>query len=239
MVLLLFAVLSTATYAWYSANNVAGAGTVTFRSASSDVGGYLGIGKTKTATETEISFDEPGDISPMIPVINAEIGATKLNSFMQFQKTYEGLNNAGQLVAMLDGTAATPLLLSVDRQNYFYLNNMAPEADITVKVEYTVVGELAEKLHIAMFIGESEQEATLLGIISGSGEIHYGAISFGEVVSEKPLMENTYKETGAIKLTVPKQGSVCIRLAAWLDGVDMKNENGGKETSFGISFREN
>ncbi len=238
MIVLLFVVLSTATYAWYSANNVVGAGVISFRSSSSDVGGFLTIGKDKTAKETELTFDTTGKISPMIPTVDGVIGSTKLAQFMQFQKTFEGLDGAGQLVAMLDGTAATPLLLSVGGQKYFYINNIAPENDITVKVEYTVVGELKEKLHIAMFVGEKEEDSALLGIMSGSGSIHYGNIKVGEVVDNKPVMENAYKATGSITFTVPRNSSVCIRLAAWLDGVDMKNENGNKSTSFSLTFSE-
>ena len=238
MIVLLFAVLSTATYAWYSANNVVGSGIITFKSSSSDVGGFLTIGKTKTATETEISFDKPGDLSPMIPTFDGDIGNTKLGRFMQFQKTYEGLNGAGQLVAMLDGTATTPLLLSLDGQKYFYINNIDPQNSINVKVEYTVIGELAEKLHVAMFIGEKEEDAVLMGIISGSGTIHYGKINLGEVVADKPKMQNAYKTTGSITFTVPKGDSVCIRLVAWLDGVDMKNDDGSQSTSFSMTFSE-
>ncbi len=239
ILVLLFVVLSTATYAWYSANNVASAGMITFRSSSSDVGGFLTIGKTKTATGNELTFDTPDEISPMIPTVNGEIGVTKLGQFKQFQKTYEGLNEAGQLVAMLNGTAATPLFLSVDGQEYFYLNNIAPEIDIKVKVEYTVVGELAEKLHAAMFFGEREQDAVLIGVISGSDDkIHYGNIKVGESVDGMPTMESAYMTTGSITFVVPQASSVCIRLAAWLDGVDMKNENGNKTTSFSLAFRE-
>lgn len=238
MVVLLFSVLSTATYAWYSANNVVGSGIITFKSSSSDVGGFLTIGKTKTATETELTFDKSGDISPMIPIVDGVIGTTKLGQFMQFQKTYEGLNGAGQLVAMLDGTATTPLLLAADGQKYFYINNINPENDIIVKLEYTVVGELAGKLHIAVFTGEKEEDAVLLGILSGSGDIHFGRINLGEVVADKPKMANAYKTTGSITFTVPGDGSVCIRLAAWLDGVDMKNDDGSKSTSFTLTFTE-
>lgn len=239
MVVLLFAVLSTATYAWYSANNVVGSGIISFTSSSSDAGGFLTIGKSKTATETELTFDKTGDISPMIPTVDGIIGTTKFGQLMQFQKTYEGLNGVGQLVAMLDGTAATPLLLSAGGQKYFYINNINPENAITVKVDYTIVGELAEKLHMAMFIGEKEEDATLMGIISGSGVIHYGKINIGEIVADKPVMQNAYKTTGSITFTVPNGGSVCIRLAVWLDGVDMKDANGSKNTSFAMTFSEN
>ena len=239
MVVLLFVVLSTATYAWYSANNVVGAGIITFRSSSSDIDGLLRIGKDKTAKEREITFDTTGKISPMIPTVNGVIGGTKFGQFTQFQKTFEGLDGAGQqLVAMIDGTAATPLVLSVGGQEYFYINNVATQMDINVKVEYTVVGELADKLHIAMFIGEKEEDSTLLGIMSGSGTIHYGNIKVGEIVADKPVMDGAYKSTGSITFTVPKNSSVCIRLVAWLDGVDMKNENGNKNTSFSLTFKE-
>ncbi|MCM1306745.1 MAG: hypothetical protein NC037_00890 [Bacteroides sp.] len=238
MLVLLLAVLSTATFAWYSANNVVGSGIITFKSSSSDVGGFLTIGKTKTATDTEITFDKTGDISPMIPTADGVIGTTKFGQFMQFQKTYEGLNDLGQLVAKLDGTATTPLLLAIDNQKYFYINNIDPQNSIGVKAEYTIVGELADKLHIAMFVGEREEDAVLLGIMSGSGTIHYGSIRLGEAVADKPTMQNAYKTTGSITFTVPSNGSVCIRLAVWLDGVDMKNEHGSKDTSFSLTFGE-
>lgn len=238
MIVLLFVVLSTATYAWFSANNAVGAGVITFQSSSSDVGGFLTIGKTKTATQTEITFDKTPKINPMIPTVDGIVGDTKLGQFKQFHKTFEGLNATGQWVALLNGTVTNPLLLALDGQNYFYINNVAPDNDIKVKLDYSVSGELADKLHVAMFMGENEEDAVLLGIISGSGVIHYGKISVDEVVADKPAMQNAYKPTGAITFTVPRNNSVCIRLAVWLDGVDMKNENGGKNTSFSLAFSE-
>lgn len=237
MTVLLLIVLSTATYAWYSANNLASAGTLVFRSSASDVGGVLTIGKNKTSQEYEMSFDLTSDIQPMIPTADGVVGQTKLPGFVSFQKTYEGINDLGKPVAMLDGTAATPLMLSVDGQKYFYLNNISPDYDVTVNLDYTVLGTLKDKLHIAVFVGDRETDAVLMGIISGSGVIHYGAIRVGEFVDEKPTMQTAYKMTGEIRLTVPKGGSLCLRLVAWLDGVDMKNTDGDKTTSFSLAFK--
>ena len=59
MLVLVFIVLSTATYAWYSANNVVTVDNVTFTSSANDADGMglLAIGTNLNATTNNLSFD--------------------------------------------------------------------------------------------------------------------------------------------------------------------------------------
>jgi len=236
LTILLFIVLSTATYAWYSTNNVVDAGSLTFKSALSDDVGTLTIGKNVNSESTEISFDAPEAVAPMIPVVNGIIGTTTFDAFTDFQRTFEGLDGMGRLVAKIDGERTAPLVLAIDGQEYFYINNFAV-TETNVQIEYEIKGELAEKMHIAMFVGEEATEAKLLCVMSKSGVIHYGEIKLGEIIADKPVMDNAYVDSGNIFLKVGANASERIRLVVWLDGVDMKTENGGKNTSFTLNFK--
>lgn len=232
--IMLLAVISTATYAWYSANNVVSGGDILFQSSASDAAGVLTIGKTTNATSAEITFDEPGALNPMIPLYEGVIGTTTYTQFRSFVRTFEDLDEMGRWVARLDGVAETPYTLSLDGQEYFYINNTDTLNPVTVEVDYVILGELADKLNVALFVGE---EPVLLGIMSGSDSIHYGSITAGQPVSDALVMSGAYKATGEMKLTVPAGGSVCLRLIVWLDGVKMHNDDGGVTTSFSLNFK--
>ena len=243
MVIMLFVVLSTATYAWYSANNVASVDSIVFT--SSAVGqeeGLLAIGSTPTTTSTTMTFGATEDFSPMIPVNAATLGTTTYSAFVNnFNKTSEGLNDLGIWVAKVDGSPTTPTTLTCDNQTYFYVINRDPNADYTIKIDYIFDGSednaLQDKLHIAFFIGEDAQTATLLGIASSSN-IHYGAIAAGAPVADTPTMNSSViKNTGEMSFHLDANEYAVLRLVAWLDGVDMKVAHGSKSMLFSLTFR--
>ena len=244
MVLMLFIVLSTATYAWYSANNVATVDNVVFTSSASDTeGGLLAIGTDLNDTETNLTFDTPSEFFPMIPVDQAVIGETTYASFVGgFNKTSEGLNALSEWVAKLDGTAITPLTLTSSDTPYFYVINRSPDDNFRVKIDYAFdddadAGEgLKDKLHIAFFIGDGA-DATLLGIATLS-DVHYGAISAGDVIADTPVMDAaSTKLSGEMSFLLNAGQHAKLRLVVWLDGVDMKNKHGSKNMLFSLNFR--
>ena len=242
MVAMLFVVLSTATYAWYSANNVATVDNVTFTSSSNDSeGGLLAIGTDLTDVSTNLTFDAPKEFSPMIPVSESVVGETTYSEFVAgFNKTSEGLDPFSEWVAKLDGTAITPITLSAAGQDHFYVINRSQEDDFRVIVDYmfdeTDGTNLKDKLHIAFFIGE-DTDAVLLGIATLS-DVHYGAIHAGDKIADTPVMQNGVKKTsGEMSFLLPASQHAALRLVVWLDGVDMKNEHGNRSMIFSLTFR--
>lgn len=245
MMIMLFVVLSTATYAWYSASNVASVDGLTFTSSAVDSeGGLLALGSAPTSTSTTMTFDQlTTAFSPMIPVNSATVGTTTYSAFIaNFTKTSEGYNETlAAWVAKLDGTAATPTTLTCDDNPYFYVINRSGEGDFTVKIEYVFEEEesaysIKDKIHIAFFIGEEANNANLLGIASLS-DIHYGAIHAGEVVADTPVMSNVRKDTSEMTFSLPASEYAVLRAVVWLDGVDMKNDHGSREMLFSLTFR--
>lgn len=249
MLVLVFIVLSTATYAWYSANNVVTVDNVTFTSSANDADGMglLAIGTDLNATTNNLSFDPPSEFHPMIPVSSAVIGETTYSEFVAgFNKTAEGLregiNGIAEWVAKLDGTAITPMTLTSSGENYFYVINRSSEDDFKIKVDYMFDESsstgLKDKLHIAFFVGlNGAAEETLLGIASLS-DIHYGAITAGDVIADTPKMPTSLKKaSGEMYFFLNASQYAKIRLVVWLDGVDMKNEHGEKNMLFSLTFR--
>ena len=245
MMVMLFVVLSTATYAWYSANNVASVDGLTFTSSAVDAeDGLLAIGSAPTVTSTSMTFDPLATaFSPMIPVSAATINSTTYSAFVNnFNKTSEGFNeDLGKWVAKLDGTAATPTTLTCNENPYFYVINRSGDGDFHVTIEYIFEEEereymIKDKLHIAFFIGEDPTTATLLGIASLTN-IHYGAIQAGDDVANTPVMNNVRKDSGEMTFDLPAGNYAVIRAVVWLDGVDMKNNHGSKDMLFSLTFR--
>ena len=239
VVIVLFIVLSTATYAWYTTNNLVRAENIVFTSSSRDAqGGLLSIGTSKTSEESSITFDRVDMFYPMIPITECLVGETTYGDFVTgFNKTAEGGDPLNP-IAKVDGEAIDPVTLEAGGQKVFYVINRDVD-DMTVSIAYAFdEGEgsnLKDKLHIAVFKGE-DLNATLLGVASLS-EIHYGAIRMGEAVASTPVVrEGVKKDTGEMTFTLASGEAEAFRLVVWLDGVAMKDENGAKNMLFGITF---
>lgn len=235
LTVMLFVVLSTATYAWYSTNQIVNAGTLTFKSSIGDSTSTVTIGKDVNATTTTMTFDVSPDISPMIPTVGATKNVTTFAEFSSFQRTFEGLDEFNVPIAKIKGESIQPLVLAVEGQKFFYLNNLS-EADVSLKIEYEIKGELEDQMHVAMFVGVEPAQAKLLCIMSKSGEVHYGNIEIGQPISDTQTMQDVCFDSEKDFLFLSGNESICIRLVVWLDGVNMKNKDGGKTTTFSLSF---
>ncbi|MGN1043068.1 MAG: hypothetical protein ACI4SK_06260 [Christensenellales bacterium] len=249
----LTAVLSTATFAWYSAINRAGIYDVTFTASSNSLASLLKIGPTITSDESSITLSpSESALKPMIPKSRATIGETKYADFIFFTETYENKDENGDMLIVKDGVDCTPAYLAAGTQNGFYVINTA-SAKIEVKVNYSITSDytLGAKLRIALFMGEEESEATLQGIFHLAGQaVHYGQLVAGNKSDEQTAMTDVYKRSGEIKIEFNSGEAKYFRLVVWYDGCDMKYTDGeevydeendryaGKTSKFSVTFED-
>lgn len=245
-VLMLFAVLSTATYAWYSMSNRVSAEKISFVAGSNSDGGDLAVSwREDVRNSYTLTFNTCTDkLSPMIPKDAATVGETGYDDFLFFNSTSQALNEYGEWICRFIGVNATPYTLTGSpdeldpskEQGWFYLINRNETLGLKVTLNYEISGELQGRLRIAIFIGSDEDSTVFHGILSRTADIHYGRIQAGDKVSETPVMEDVFARTGSLNFNIAADSHVVIRLVAWLDGVDMTDYDGDKETVFSMQF---
>lgn len=188
IVLMLFAVLGTATYAWYTLASKARISDISLIADSVAAGGDLSISFDPNGSGSEIEFDRIRTaLEPMVPrgkLVRANPGAeppregTKLANpdGLRFVTT---LIREGESVADADGkeAAATPLTGKGGAERSFFLRN-GGESAICATVSYSIeierdAGEedvLRDKLRIAAFTRKSGSgdEFELFGVMAVS-----------------------------------------------------------------------
>jgi hypothetical protein len=254
VLMLVFAGVSTATYAWYSAINRALGDSITFTSSAHDqMSGDLAIGWTRDSNLNELVFDTPkSSLYPMIPKTQALVGTTTYNDFMSNNFNYSAQNFDNDLydwICSFAGQNTTPFLCTGTENDtvydYFYLINKRTTDKQTISAKYSIDGELAPFLRIALFMGDANPENTdeqnradmrFYGILSNTATIHYSTINERDIVKDTPVMDNVHKESGAITFVINENSAKNIALIAWLDGVMIENEHVDKTTAFNITF---
>ncbi len=234
LTLLLMVVLSTATYAWYSISSRVSAENIVFTAYGNAPNGDLAIGFSPDETTSySVTFDSPESLSPMIPV-SAPQGNILLADFLKFNTTAQTANEYGELITKFVGTAVEPHILTGGESKEVYLINKNPSASISVSLSYTLEGELAGKLKMAVFLYENG-DYSLKGIL-GENPIYYGAIEAGSKIDDTLRLDDVCLSDGELVFSVPANGYATLKFVIWLDGVCMQDEDGGKETSFSMVF---
>ncbi len=243
--IMMIAVLSTATYAWYTVVNRASGNSITFTADINEGGGDLAIGWNVTdTTNFSLTFDEPNNsLYPMIPRNMPVIDSTLANDFAlgSFNSSNQTKNTLEEWICAVAGQSVNPHICTgnsaVQKQNYFYLINRNSSYDLEVSVIYDIIGaDLGNKLRVALFVGTTPTNQTLKGIMSNNEFIHYGDIIQGQKVADIPVMTGIYKRTTEIIFRIPRGEPVLVTLVAWLDGVIMTDDDAEKNVIFGIRF---
>jgi len=243
--LMMLAVLSTATYAWYTVVNRASGNSISFTAAINEGGGDLAIGwSIADTTSFSLNFDEPNNsLYPMIPRNMPAIDTTLINDFVigNFNSSNQTKNTLEEWICSVAGQDVNPHICSgnsdVETQNHFYLINRNDTYNLEISVIYDITGaDLGNKLRVAMFVGTTPGNQVLKGIMSNNENIHYGAIVQGQKVTDIPTMTGVYKPTIEIIFSIPNGEAVLVTLVAWLDGVIMTDDDAEKDVEFGIRF---
>lgn len=235
IIALLIVALSTATFAWFSASNVVNVSIITFTASSSDVlNGDLAISWEEDGSDNyEIQFAPAEDMRPMIPKALPLIGQG-YDAFIYTEKEGATVSNFHSSVQAYDESgdyyyyagaviSESPTVCnSADGKEEFFLINKNEEFGMKVSVEYKIGGDIEAALRVAMFA-----DGELVGIMGGSGALHYGDIVGGNRIDEQPSVNNLISASGAINFTISAGETKKMKLVAWYDGAYL--DNSGKE----------
>lgn len=264
MTFLLFVVLSTATFAWYSVLNVATVGDISFTASSNNQGGGGDICLSwHPLEENEYIFSldiapvtASNGLYPMIPINSGEVGITTFDTYAStdcFNKASQIESIAGGYVTRVDSISTTTPHLLMDRDrstNVFYVTNKS-DVDMQVTFTYDVEAEqykvpgtdvymekpIANKLRSAIFIASSDSEDYILrGLVAEDGA-NEEVVHYGRLEPNKNIndVEST-KKTPEITFVVPAKGYVKGKIAVWFDGVRMVDSDGSDKVSFNMYF---
>ncbi|HKL74301.1 MAG TPA: hypothetical protein VJ903_05350, partial [Clostridia bacterium] len=235
IVALLVVALSTATFAWFSANNTVNVSSISFIAQTRDKG--AAPGDLQIAWEPEpvgnsylIDFAQPGDsgihLAPMMPLEAPVLGATRSRNSLGDEIFAQGFTSGVQenSVYMYDGFVydeninkdIKPYLCIGSKPNQidFYLINKNVSWGQELTVDYSITGALAEKLCIAIFIDD-----VLQFVLCNSSKIYYG-----NIVKNTPISDTRSIDLAALskntKVYIPPNSWVKATMYAWYNGVE-------------------
>ncbi|NLL56051.1 MAG: hypothetical protein GX242_02435 [Clostridiales bacterium] len=244
LVALLVVALSTATFAWFSANNVVNVSSISFIAQTRDKGaapGDLQIAWEPNPNQDSyiIEFAQPGDsgiyLAPLMPLEAPVIGATRCKnalgdeifaqSFTQGVQDNDKYIGNGLIYSPTSQDIAPYLCVGKEpNQTNFYLINRNVQWGQQIKVEYSITGELADKLCIAIFI-----EDVLRFVLSNSDKIYYGAIAKDTLVSNTAHVDLAAISKNATAY-IPPNSAVKVTMYAWYNGVKMTDNDVYKDS---------
>ncbi len=254
-IVFLVVALSTATFAWFSANNVVNVSTISFIAQTRDKGaapGDLQIAWNPSPQSDSflIDFAQPGDsdirLMPIMPLEAPVIGATRavnaLGANIFEQSFTSGVQENG--VYIYDGFLYDPINSDVMPyrcvgrqigQDDFYLINKNINLGQEVTVEYSITGDLADKLCIAIFVDD-----TLQYILSNTTQVYYGNIVKNTPVTATRHVDNLVTLSRENKIYIPPDSSVRVTMYAWYNGVIMNDNDVNKSSTLNqLMFKAN
>ncbi len=263
MTFLLFVVLSTATFAWYTVSNVVTISDMEFSLGANDNGGgdlcvsWTPLSEEEYNYKLDIQPVEDGDVLyPMIPKSKGIVGETLFSAYAgenAFNKANQVESALGGYVTKLDSiSSATPYLLRElggDATEIYITNKLDVEVD--VKMTYVISAEtytpngtdvtverpVATKFRSAVFTTDgTDGDFILRGLIAKDGEWE-SVIHYGELEGGKNINDvEEQSKTESITFKVPASSHVKCLIAVWFDGVDMVDEDGANKVNFDILF---
>lgn len=233
MILLLIIGLSTATFAWFSANSRVGSGSIVFE-ARNTASASIYLGWDIDSLESEITFSAPEEIDPMVPIAEPVVGETTVdafyNSFYSSTISPEGplgepsvFNENGFRVIPYKANQAPPDVEVL--QDYFYIINGSAEPT-NVMMQVIFEGINAPLLRVALFINQR-----YVGIVRPQVEETelMAATHFGPIVENSLAGTDNFDQipTAPLSLTFPIGGNDGVAtnyyqrldLVCWYDGV--------------------
>lgn len=262
MILLLIVSISTATFAWFSANTVVGTNTLSF---TAEHGGDATITITwdectdpdKDYTgENEITFAASHVISPAIPLnepdsttlstafegsfYGATIGIPKGST-----STQETFNSNGLPAKPFQSSRPDPVTNAATSQKHFYITNHGTTnvtMDASVVLVQNASNDNAPLLRVALFVGASPASLSYLGTLVPHGVdlgttnlTHYGQIVQGaDPTNFSTIPHNTILQ---FPVVAGRANRVVVTVVAWYDGVYLDNLHQGKEANIELMFR--
>ncbi len=244
-VLMLLVALSTATYAWFSSDNIVNLSTISFTAeTSSSKEGELTISwdKNKMAHDTIRFKNNTPNIDPMIPSIKPYLDMSYEEFLDNFNAGIE-VDSKNGLIYNYDGIKTTPYTCErpeVDDTpeelkgvNHFYVHNGNQNGvAMNITIEYAFRNDdkkvtsldgkdpvylLKDFLRIAVFVN-----GKLKGIMATT-PVNYGAITKGQPVSSTPSTTELTLEQNEFAFKLEADEYAEVTFVTWLDGVGIKS----------------
>ncbi len=264
MVLLLIASISTATFAWFTANSIVTIDTLTF-TAEHNGSSEISISWEQYvagARKNQISLDTSHDLKPCIP----NILPNNTTSFASYRTTFRGATigmpqggtDPTVKVFNENGSPEQPFVSTNpdnSTQHHFYVTNHGDTAtNITVYFQAVydtdgdgtpdVENENIGLLRMSIFTGTTSGNLTYHSTIVADGETealastpdtHYGTI----VKNADPTnFETISTTTSTLPITIaPNNGFVVFALVAWYDGVYLDELGAGLSAHIQVFFK--
>ncbi|MBR6751228.1 MAG: hypothetical protein IKM01_03155 [Clostridia bacterium] len=243
MLLLLFVGLSTATLAWFSANNRVGSGTIVFE-ARTDAGGNITIGWEKDSLDKTIELPTPSAIGPMVPKYLPDVNnlgesdSTYWDSMAHFRSEFHSASIDRNNKFVENGKHAVPYSAIKEAHGFYIINHDSVEANIRCYAKIT--GENADLLRIALFTRNGTASSVDTAMMRFEGLmmtdnatfLHYGTIEEGKSGDEFTKFPDVSKNADVHDNLTFKIGPNTnngknvseIFVVAWYDGVLLNEE---------------
>jgi hypothetical protein len=247
MILLLVVGLSTATFAWFSANSRVGSGSIIFE-ARNTASASIYLGWVPDSVESSITFSAPEEIDPMVPSF-APINTTRVddftNNFYTASISPEG-DNGEPSVFNENGFRVLPYKAyqgppdSVETQDYFYVINGSAEPTIVV-MQVTFEGDNAALLRVGLFVNETYVGTIRPYDVDPMATTHCGPIVEGGNPYSDGFIEIPTDMALSFGLGGKVDGStdhfVRVEVVCWYDGVWLDEDFMDGNAEIALVFR--
>ncbi len=266
--LLLIVALSTATFAWFSANNIVNVSSISFMADTDEGFGELAIAWDRSMTdEYRIDFaapfeDENKKLYPMMPIVMPVRGVTTFDQF-----AISGYPNMGQTLgddiyndrcftygiqtSVLDeltGTYSTKYQYDGDfshpyicknKDNFNQSDFYLINKNIYHNQDITIEYTITGSLANKLCVAVFVDDF-FQGVLTNLSGIHYGTIKKDSNVSSTLMSTNACYSSENLKFNIKKNDAALIRLVAWYDGVPVENSDSGSTATISmLKFKGN
>ena len=234
MVAVLIVAVSTATFAWYTANNTATANEVGLTSASS-TSANIAIGWDANSTSSTITLGTPDATTFFNPTIPEAKLVKDTTTFATTKFQTAGIDSLGKFTAAgTTGNAWTAKEGTVAKD--FYVINHNATSGATVTLDCAITGTLAAKLCVAVYVN-----GNLAGLYTNglTGGYTYGTIAKDALASGLSKDTTIFdKVTFDLTAKIPEQDDhyAVINFYAWLDGAATVDADANQDVAFAFTF---
>lgn len=244
MVVIVALALTTATFAWYTANNEVTANSSATAATASDANLAIGTSSNPT-TSTPIVLNNSANLAPMAPKTDWKTATGSETTF----GTAKGDLYSSAITAGANATFTTsPTAASTPITGKLFVKNLSAGASVNLTVALTAttidgVTDGTGMLRVAIFTGASDaaKYEGLLAVGSNPvtkwGEIQADkAVSAMEATSVAAAASLTNFVTLGANTTGASDAEVEINYIAWLDGELLDTDHQGAGCNFVLTF---
>lgn len=252
VILLIFAALTTATFAWFSSNRSVTAGTTEFTANNSDGTGDVKIfwGAEENGSGLSIEMENMINMQPTTPVDAWAVGTvltdvryqTAIQSGVGEDATFSSVANVGMGRLLLVGNTSTSPAV---RKEFFTVANVGSAMIASGFRMKAAFGDLetdpnSDIIRVAVFVASEDPESassyTYAGTLGheNNTDTFYGEIEDGALVSS----QEKYHASNTVDLAtgLAAGGKIYVKLLAWFDGNQLTTDRSGLTAKVTLSI---